>query len=452
MNLDDKVIVACASGNQSHAAIAIIRLSGTGFLSQIQSFFSNSKFTPFKMHRSNFFVKGDVWDDLCYCYFPGPKSYTGEDVLELYVHGNVLNVRRFVDFLSRLAGFRLADPGEFTRRALGNNKLTLSQAEGLDLFLNANTPLALSQGLSLMHGELHYHYLELYAHYKSHKASLELLLDFHEDVGETESWENLRSSWKLFFEKISFLYSRTLVDSSSLLRPEVVLAGQPNAGKSTLFNLILGENRAIVTPVAGTTRDYLSEDFSFEGVIYRLIDTAGIRHSSDEVEAQGILRGKERINRAFYKILLINPLETKADDLVELMNLGFDSIFLTHSDAKNFAPSLLELQQRTGLVLSGHTPLSLTNPFNINELLAGINKKYLETTDREPILQERQKSVIFATYHASRSYGGTLAIESDIAILSHELNTLAHCLEDLLGIVSPDEVLDHIFANFCIGK
>jgi tRNA modification GTPase len=452
MKLDDKVIVACASGSQTHAAISVIRLSGTNFLSQIRFLFSNTRFTPFKMTRSNFIVKGDVWDDLCYCFFPGPKSYTGEDVLELYVHGNVLNVKRFVDFFSLLPGFRLADPGEFTRRALGNNKLTLSQAEGLDLFLNANTPLALSQGLSLMHGELHHHYLELYAHYKNHKASLELLLDFHEDVGETEAWENLRSSWKLFFEKISFLYFRTLVDSSSLLRPEVVLAGQPNAGKSTLFNLILGENRAIVTPIAGTTRDYLSEDFSFEGVIYRLIDTAGIRHSSDEVEVQGILRGKERIDRAFYKILLINPLETKADDLIELMKLGFDSVFLTHSDAKNFASSLLELEQKTGMVLSGHTPLSLTNPININELLLDINKKYLISTVKDPILQERQKLAISNVYDSSRSYGGNLAFESDIAILSHELNTLAHCLEDLLGIVSPDEVLDHIFANFCIGK
>lgn len=452
MKLDDKVIVACASGNQAHAAIAIIRVSGKNFLSQIQRFFSNAKFTAFKMHRSNFVVEGDNWDDLCYCYFPGPKSYTGEDLLELYVHGNVLNIRRFVDFLSGLPGFRQADPGEFTRRALGNNKLTLSQAEGLDLFLNANTPLALSQGLSLMHGELHHHYLELYSYYKNHKASLELLLDFHEDVGEAEAWDNLLSSWKFFFEKISFLHSRTLVDSSSLLRPEVVLAGQPNAGKSTLFNLILGENRAIVTPVAGTTRDYLSEDFSLEGVIYRLIDTAGIRHSSDVVEAQGILRGKERIERAFYKILLINPLETKPDDLVELLKLNFDTILLTHSDSSHFTPSLLELERITGVVLSGHTQLSLTEHSNIKPLLARLNDKYLEATTKDPILQERQKTVILDTYRASRSYGTTLAIESDIAILSHELNTLAHCLEDLLGIVSPDEVLDHIFANFCIGK
>lgn len=452
MKLDDKVIVACASGNQAHAAIAIIRISGLNFLSRIHHLFSNPKFTPFKMHRSNFVVDGKDWDDLCYCYFPSPKSYTGEDLLELYVHGNVLNVRRLVDFLSAIQGFRLADAGEFTRRALANNKLTLSQAEGLDLFLNANTPLALSQGISLMYGELHHHYLELYSYYKNHKASLELLLDFHEDVGETEAWDNLRSSWKLFFEKISFLYSRSLVDSSSLLRPEVVIAGQPNAGKSTLFNLILGENRAIVTPIAGTTRDYLSEDFSHEGVIYRLIDTAGIRDSSDEVEAQGILRGKERIERAFYKILLINPLETKADDLIGLLKIGFDSILLTHADALNFAHSLAELEQKTGLVLSGHTSLSLIKPHNIKPLLISLNEKYLTINAKEPILQERQKLVILDTYRTSRSYGGTLAIESDIAILSHELNTLAHCLEDLLGIVSPDEVLDHIFANFCIGK
>lgn len=452
MKLDDKVIVACASGNQAHAAIAIIRLSGANFLSQISHFFTNSKFSPFIMHRSNFTVDGLDWDDLCYCFFPNPKSYTGEDLLELYVHGNILNVRRFVSFLSNLEGFREALPGEFTRRALQNNKLTLSQAEGLDLFLNANTPLALTQGLSLMHGELHHHYLELFSHYKNHKASLELLLDFSEDVGESEAMENLRSSWNLFFEKISYLHSRTLVDSSALLRPEVVIAGQPNAGKSTLFNLILGENRAIVTPIAGTTRDYLSEDFSFEGVIYRLIDTAGIRESSDQIEAQGIGRGKEKLARSFFRILLINPLESNVSELKELIKISFDLIVLTHSDLPDFSKALSKLESDLGVVLSGHTHLCLNKPNDINVLLAKVNKKYLHLNQAEPLLQERQRLAISNTYAAARSYGGTLVNESDIGILSHELNTLAHCLEELLGLVSPDEVLDHIFANFCIGK
>lgn len=452
MKLDDKVIVACATGNQAHAAIAIIRISGRDFLSKIRQFFSNSKFHPFKMHRSSFFVEGEEWDDLCYCFFPNPKSYTGEDLLELYVHGNLLNVRRFVGFLSSLDGFRQAEPGEFTRRALMNNKLSLSQAEGLDLFLNANTPLALTQGLSLLHGELHQHYVELFSYYKNHKAALELLLDFHEDVGESEAWNNLRSSWNDFFTKISLLHSRSLVDSSSLLRPEVVLAGQPNAGKSTLFNLFLGENRAIVSTVAGTTRDYLSEDFSHEGVIYRLIDTAGIRDSSDEIESQGILRGKERLARAFFKILLINPLETNAEDLKKIFTHTFDLVLLTHSDHVDFESSLSSLENESGLVLSGHARVSLVKSSNIGHLLGKLNKKYLEVNSGQPILQERQRQVILGAYATARSYGGTLAIESDIAILSHELNTLAHCLEDLLGIVSADEVLDHIFANFCIGK
>jgi tRNA modification GTPase len=452
MKLDDKVIVACASGNLAHAAIAIIRLSGSSFLARISGFFSNSKFTPFKMHRSHFTVDGVEWDDLCYCFFPNPKSYTGEDLLELYVHGNILNVRRFVSFLSSLEGFREALPGEFTRRALQNNKLTLSQAEGLDLFLNANTPLALTQGLSLMHGELHHHYLELYSHYKNHKASLELLLDFSEDVGESEAMDNLISSWNLFFEKITYLHSRTLVDSSALLRPEVVIAGQPNAGKSTLFNRILGENRAIVTPIAGTTRDYLSEDFSYEGVIYRLIDTAGIRESSDQIEAQGIGRGKEKLARSFFKILLINPLESNVVELKELLKMSFDLTILTHSDAPEFKNALQKLESELGVVLSGHKQISLAKAHDISDLLGAVNRKHLALNQTEPLLQERQKLVISNTYLAARSYGGILAKESDIGILSHELNTLAHCLEELLGLVSPDEVLDHIFANFCIGK
>jgi len=452
MNLDDKVIVACASGSQSHAAISIIRLSGKNFLSQISTFFINKSFKPFKMTRSRYVVSGVDWDDLCYCFFPSPKSYTGEDVLELYVHGNILNVRRFLDHLSSLPDFRLALPGEFTRRALSNNKLTLSQAEGLDLFLNANSPIALSQGISLMHGELHHLYLELFESFKRHKASLELLLDFHEDVGEEQARENLNQSWLDFESKITHLYNRTRVDSSSLLRPEIVVAGLPNAGKSTFFNLVLGENRAIVTSIAGTTRDYLSEDFSFKNVIYRLTDTAGIRTTNDEIESEGIKRGLSRLGHSFFSILLINPFESDPTGLKDLLSKNFDLVLLTHSDRLDFHKAIQDLEKASGLVLSGHTQISLLKDNNINDLLDFVNKKYLTLNTGDPILQDRQRQVLSKTYNLSCSYRGILANESDIGILSHELNALAHCLEDLLGLVSPDEVLDHIFANFCIGK
>lgn len=450
---DGKTIIACASGAHAHSAIAVIRLSGFSHLSLLQPFFSQKLqlLKPRTMVRSLLLDQGAVVDDICLCFFAAPASYTGENLLELYVHGNTLNIERILQLFQRENSIRLALPGEFSLRALQNKKLTLSQVEGLDLFLNASSPLALRQGMELLNGELHHAYLELFESYKVHKASLELLLDFHDDVGEDEARSQLLSSWSNLFGKIKSLAARLSPHSSRLLKPEIVIAGLPNAGKSTLFNLLLSEERSIVSSRAGTTRDYIAEDVSISGVNYRLIDTAGIRETDDSIEAAGINLSRERLSRAFFSILLINPIESTADDLKPLLSSSFDLIILTHADHPGFQPAV-KLLNDSGLVLSGHRSLSLKKDNDFMWLGAFINKKYVQLSGQSPLLLDRHKSVISTAYNIASTYNDHLLSTSDIAILSHELNTLGHCLQELLGIVSPDEVLDHIFANFCIGK
>jgi tRNA modification GTPase len=450
---DGKTIIACASGAHAHSAIAVIRLSGFAKLTDLQFFFSkpliDSK--PRMMYRSFLVSNEERIDDICYCYFAAPSSYTGENLLELYVHGNTLNVERILNLFQSISSIRLARAGEFSLRALQNKKLTLSQAEGLDLFLNASTPLALQQGMGLLHGDLHHAYLELFESYKLHKASLELLLDFHEDVGEEEAKKKLHESWNELFTKISSLKKRLDPHSSRLLRPEIVIAGLPNAGKSTFFNNLLGEERAIVTSEAGTTRDFIAEDIHMGEVTYRLVDTAGIRQTENKIESRGIELALERLSRAFFTILLINPFESDVASLKRLLHHSFDFVIFTHADLAGFeAAKSVFLSQ--GLVLSGQVENRHASSNDIKQLSANINKKYIELSRISPILQERQKHVISNTYRMSVGYNSTLETQSDIAILSHELNALGHCLQELLGIVSPDEVLDHIFANFCIGK
>jgi tRNA modification GTPase len=451
MSESTDAIIACATGSQTHCAISVIRLSGFEDISLVSKFFSLKKFTPYRMSRTNLLDENQPIDDICVCFYPAPKSFTGENVLELFIHGNPLNIERTVNLFLQQAGFRLALPGEFSRRALKNKKMTLTQAEGLDLFLNASTPLALSQGLSLMNGELHQMYLELFHLFKSHRVCLELLLDFHEDVGEAEARSQLFSTWDHFFKKISQLATRLNSQSSKLLRPSVVIAGLPNSGKSTLFNQILQEDRAIVTSQAGTTRDYLSESFSFKGVTYRLVDTAGIRDAEDVIEREGIALGLKQLSHAFFRCLLINPVETDSNSLKSLLQQDFDGFYLTHADHPDFLPALHKLELELGVVLSGHPQLNLLSLTDLI-ILDDLNKKYLELSHRAPILHDRHVHIISTAYEKSAMYNQILRTEGDLAILSHELNSLGHCLEDLLGIVSPDEVLDHLFANFCIGK
>lgn len=450
---DGKTIIACASGAHAHAAIAVIRLSGFKKLADLQRFFSLklNDLKPRTMVRANILSAESVVDDICLCFFAAPASYTGENLLELYVHGNTLNVDRILLLFETDSSIRRALPGEFSLRALQNKKLTLSQVEGLDLFLNASTPLALNQGMALLHGDLHQAYLDIFEGYKRHKASLELLLDFSEDVGEAEGKTHLKQSWDALFQQLSSLHKRLDPHSSRLLRPEIVLAGLPNAGKSTLFNKMLEEERAIVSPQAGTTRDYIAEEINIDGVNYRLVDTAGVREASDSIEARGIELTLQRLSRAFFSVLLVNPFESDVTELKKLLLHSFDVVLFTHADLPNFTAEKDKLLAQ-GLVLSGQKVETAGKDNNFNILNLEINKKYLAATSKSPILQERHKSVISRCYGIAQQYQNTLQTQSDIAILSHELNTLGHCLQELLGIVSPDEVLDHIFANFCIGK
>lgn len=451
MNHDGQTIIACSSGGQVNAAIAVIRLSGPFTLSQFQSFFSSdlTRVSPRQMVFAKLLDGSNPVDEICFCFFKAPSSYTGENLLELYVHGNVLNIQRVIGLFTRLSFVREAKPGEFSLRALQNKKLTLSQVEGVDLLLNASTPLALNQGLGLLHGELHAAYVRVLELFKQHKASLELLLDFHEDVGEEEAWKSLRQSWSELAHDLASLARRVSPHSSRLLRPELVLAGLPNAGKSTFFNALLSEERAIVSPQAGTTRDYLSEDVSLGGLVFRLVDTAGVRQTENEVESEGIRRSLERIARGFFSILLINPFETNSLELAQLAQHPFDLIFFTHADLPGFA----EAKQSLRLVLSGQDVSLTDDNFLLYQLVeSGVIAKYQRLAEAQPILLERHKALILHSKSLAERYGSIINIEKDLAIISHELNGLGHCLQELLGIVSPDVVLDHIFANFCIGK
>ncbi len=450
---DGATIVACATGIQTPVAMAVVRVSGFASLEAFQDLFSRpiADLAPRQMVRANLIDRETVVDDVCLCFFKAPHSYTGENLLELYVHGNPLNVRRILALFERKPGVRGAKPGEFSLRALQNGKMTLSQVEGLDLLLNASSPLALKQGMGLLQGELHHAYLALLDAYKRHKASLELLLDFHEDVGEEVGRAQLNASWNEVWELLSSLKRRLDPESSRLLRPEIVLAGQPNAGKSTLFNLLLGEERAITSPTAGTTRDYIAEDVQIGDVVYRLVDTAGLRGTEDAIEARGIVFTRQRLARAFFSVLLVNPFETNVDEIKPLLQHPFDVVWVTHQDRPGFQTKLQELEA-AGVVLWGHTPKALIHECNIGELENEINKKYLDKSCQAPLLLDRHKEVISASYSIASSYHNIRQSESDIAILSNELNALGHCLQELLGIVSTDEVLDHIFAHFCIGK
>lgn len=451
----DDPIIACSTCTHAHAAMAVIRISGFKSLTQFAPFFEKDLAGPIEPRRvyyTKLVLQGQIIDDICLTYFQGPKSYNGENILELSVHGNTLNIERILELFVAHGGCRLANPGEFTYRALRNKKLTLSQVEGLDLFLNANTGYALDQGLSLLSGNLQEVYQELYDLFLKHKSSLELSIDFSEDIGEDAAHKYFTNSLDEFARKFQALVKRVRPMEHNLIQPEIVLAGLPNSGKSSLFNYLLSEERAIVSSIAGTTRDYLAETMVIEGVKYKLIDTAGIRESEDVIESEGIKRTKKKLKDSFFSILLVNPFEI-IEGFDELVNNDFDLVLFTHEDLPGF-------KEARESVAKKHPKLGPMGAIDLKSLPvtwektlhALVNEKYLKIIDSKPILLDRHKQLILQANQVLTNYQQVSATETDVAILSQELNALGHCISELIGIVSPDQILNSIFSNFCIGK
>jgi tRNA modification GTPase len=451
----DDPIIACSTCSQANAAMAVIRISGFKSLSQFEAFLPRLKSGPIEprhVYFTKLVLQGQTFDDLCLTYFEAPHSYNGENILELSIHGNTLNIDRILGLFRSHGGCRTAQPGEFTYRALKNKKLTLSQVEGLDLFLNANSGFALDQGLSLLSGRLQNIYQDLYELFITHKSSLELLIDFSEDVGEAEAWKQFNQSLSNFSDKFAALVKCVQPLDQNLLQPEIVIAGLPNSGKSSFFNFLLSEERAIVSSHAGTTRDYLSESLVIEGVRYKLIDTAGIRDSLDLIESEGIRRAKSKLSQSFFSILLINPFQM-SDDFSDLIKTPFDLILFTHSDLPGFQVARSSLVAHypalgpMGAISLKDTPRDLEK-----NILNAINKKYLSLISCNPLLLERHKDLILKANEQLLAYTEIATSERDAAILSQELNTLGYCISELIGIISPEQTLNSLFSNFCIGK
>jgi len=525
---DSLPIIACSTGLTSNTAIAMIRISGFSSLSLFNKFFSKDlnqlkpRFSYLTYLRDT--TSNSRLDQVLITYFPDHNSFTGENVLEISCHGNLLNVRNIIHCFISTGEFREALPGEFTYRALKNKKMTLSQVEGLDLLLNARSSLSLKQGMDLMSGELNERYLKLYHSFLHLKSSLELLIDFSEDIGEEEGRKLYLKALESFKSQFESLHKRANQNITGLLNPEIALVGETNAGKSSFFNSYIGHQRSIVSSVAGTTRDYVSEKVMIDGTEFSLIDTAGIRDAFDTIESIGIERSIEIINRAFVKVLVINPLKFDLADLQKIVHIQFDLIVFTHMDDPQFRKHLgqfpLEKFHFSHVLLGSFSsknshgnksgsigpnlntgpiepvesvksgpiepPLhsfyylgpigpkiesdSLGGPiepdseilkdiFNFplihgfeNVLNSIASDKFKSAAGDSPLLLSRHREVVNKISLTMVQNEENLNNINDIAICDSSLMQIGAHISELIGVVSPDDILNSIFSNFCIGK
>ena len=463
----DDTIVALATAT-GVGAISVIRLSGKEAIELSDKVFKTLNGKPLSeapshtVHLGTIKSENQVIDECLATIFKGKKSYTGEPVVEFSCHGSAYITQEVIK-LCLANGARLAQAGEFTKRAFLNGKLALNQAEAVADLIASDSKASHQVALQQMRGGFTSEIEDLRQELLNFASLIELELDFSEEDVEFAD----RSQFEQLLKRIKTTL-QTLIQSFSAGNAikngiPVAIVGKPNAGKSTLLNTLLNEERAIVSDIAGTTRDTIEETLHIAGITFRFIDTAGIRDTKDQIEAIGVEKAKEKIKKAQIVLYLYNEKENTTDEVIHFVTENY------HKEAKFILlhNKIEDLQE-------------VITPFD-NEILASIPEEYifsqLRISAKENInIDELKKILSLYVKNLSPSAGNTIItnirhyealnnalqalekVEEGMQIhLSGDLlaidirETLYH-LGSITGAVSNDELLGNIFSRFCIGK
>jgi tRNA modification GTPase len=436
--------IAAIATAQGRAGIGVVRVSGrslAGFARALIGAVPPARAATRAAFRD---AHGVAIDDGLALYFPAPHSYTGEDVLELHGHGGPLVLAMLLRRCFEL-GARLAEPGEFTRRAFLNDKLDLAQAEAVADVIDAATEAAARSAVRSLRGEFSAAIHALVGQLTELRALVEATLDFPEEEVDPLHRADARAR----LERLRGALAETLdrAQQGSLLRSglHVVLAGQPNVGKSSLLNRLAGEELAIVTPVPGTTRDSVRQAIQIEGVPLNVVDTAGLRDTADEVERLGIERTWSEIGRADLALLIVDARSgvTAADEAIAARLPQRLARLVVHNkiDLAGVAPRV----DADAVYLSAKTGAGV-------ELL---RQRLLERAGwhsaEESVFIARERHLVALRRAVERLEAASSQLAAP-ELFAEELRLAQAELGAITGEVSADDLLGEIFARFCIGK
>ena len=447
-NAMDSLTIVAPMTPAGVSAVAALRVSGTHVRDVVRRLFGLRAAEKLVPRMANLGTArdpqtGKVLDSLLYIYFEAPNSYTGEDVLELYPHGNPLIVRDLLQAIRGIEGVRLAEPGEYTRRAFLNGKMDLTQAESVADVIHSANRAELENAHRLLSGALSKKIATLTAQVKDISARLELDVDFAEEEADPDF-----SGWQQKFENIRVSIKGILNSfrgKANLSRlPLAVLYGAPNAGKSSLVNALLGEDRVLVSNVPGTTRDFVEVRLFLDGGEIRLIDTAGIADkATDELDALSMKKSREILDEADMKILVVDGTVESRKTEDETINPDFT--VYSKSDLKSNANAesegILRISSMTGEGLD-----DLKNAMN------AVLFKKSETAEDLWITSEREKSCLEEALAGVDRVLGLLEKNPAVELLAFEMQLVRKALQSITGEISSEDILQSIFAGFCIGK
>lgn len=462
--LDKDTIIALATP-QGTGAIAVIRLSGPEAIGLCDSAFrfagkASKKLSEQPGHTLHFgyLYDGEVLiDEVLVSLFTAPRSYTRENVVEISCHGSQYIAQRIIRmFVAK--GARLARPGEFTQRAFLNGQLDLAQAEAVADLIAAETEAAHQAAIHQIRGGFSRQIAQLREKLIDFASLIELELDFGEEDVEFANRDDLRQLVSTLRGSIEPLIDSFRAGNVIKNGVPTVIAGKPNAGKSTLLNALLNEEKAIVSDIPGTTRDFIEDELLIGGVIFRFIDTAGLReNTADQIEAIGVQRTQAKMKEASLIIYLFDLSNFVSGELMQevnrLENLGKPFILVANKADKGLPPlpEALQQMQAEGKLLCIAAAMGQGIELLKEQLLATINQTGF-SAGSTIVTNSRHHESLLQTDEALLGVlqGLDRGISGDF--LAMDIRTALHHLGEITGSITTDDLLANIFSNFCIGK
>lgn len=449
----DQTTTIAAVATAPGGALSVIRLSGDDSCRIVESVFSGKLKDRTAVFGAIQTPGGEVLDEVLCTSFLAPRSYTGQECVEISCHGSSYLTAEIMRFLVA-QGAVVAQAGEFTMRAFLNGKLDLSQAEAVADLIAADTKSAAQVAFSQMKGGYSRELSLLSGQLLDILSLLELELDFGEEDVEFADRSTLSSLISKALHRTQELASSFSLGNVLKNGVAVAIVGKPNVGKSTLLNQLLGHERAIVSPVAGTTRDFIEETLVIEGLAFRFIDTAGMRESEDEIEQIGINRSYEKLREARIVIQLLDQL----DNSTEPLSLTTDQNLIKVINKCDLAPtvdSAERLYKSSCDPNKTHINISAKYGTGISELKSRLVKE-VNISDYNPSLTVVSNARHHqALTHAEAAFTRTLeAIQNNLPtdLISAEIRTALTHLNEITGEITTNDILGNIFSKFCIGK
>ncbi len=443
-------IICAISTPLGKGAISIVRMSGDKCLQLAEKVFSAKNFSyknivPRMLYLGYFNLNDGTKEHCMMVYFKGPKSYTGEDLVEFQVHGGTILTQKIIRVLTN-NGARIANPGEFSKRAFENGKISLDEAENIISEINADSESELKAVLSLSDGKLKEKIKNLQNSLTESIAQIEATLDYPEEDFEKSAKDKIFDDLK----NIDLKINQYLLDSQNARYISkginVAIIGSPNVGKSSLLNALVGQERAIVTDIEGTTRDILNESISYKGIKLNFIDTAGIRLSEDKVEKIGIEKSKQSLTNADVILWVIDGSRELSNADSEILKLLKDYknviIVANKSDLKRKSPKF-----------ENEIEISALKEINIEKIKEKIYKLVINEDidfNKTIIINERQIEILSECKKILEDLKNSKNQSMDIIAML--IKNLWNCLGKITGECENEHIIDLIFSKFCLGK